>query len=243
MSGPRSVQILDRTHPWDRLNSEGAIAHHAFLHYRDMPASHRSVMPALRIHNRECRGMTPAPGEDYGRKKRPRNYASWWRWSRDYEWDSRAAAWDKSLDLSQRAAIEAAQRDYAAEWVRRRAEFREDAYQDSRAIVAVMRKMLAHPLTEEVTTTHEEATDDGKVLIVRQHITRPSKWTMADVGKLALAAHRMAAMATELSDDEQPVTIQSLHKMLEDVGRGDGIDPSEILREIETMQREEAEAE
>lgn len=233
-SPPMPPIITGRELEWDRRHDESRIAHHAFMHYRDLLQGQRQVRAALVEHMEKCRGVSIAKG------KLPGSYARWRIWRTAYEWDNRVASWDRSLDLSQRAAIESAQRDHAEEWVKRRSDFRESAYQDSRLIADAVRKMLAHPLTEESTSTHEEVTDDGKVLIVRQTIIKPARWTMADVGKLALAAHKMAEMATQLSDDERPLTIQGLHALMEEVGKEDGIDPVELLREIDQMDREDA---
>lgn len=80
--------------PWEPQPEESRAAAHAWTHFRDLPASRRSVDAAYRQHARSCRGRQP------GDKQR----ASWlWTtWARRHRWQQRAAAWDAHLDRQAR---------------------------------------------------------------------------------------------------------------------------------------------
>ena len=87
----------DREYAWERLPGETAVQWRAFLSYRDMPASSRSIRAAwlalLKAEGRQpprYQGTAPS---------------SWRKWSADNQWVARTAEHDGDLDRRARLAM------------------------------------------------------------------------------------------------------------------------------------------
>lgn len=78
---------------WDRRPTETGGAFHAFEHYRDLPASHRSIVAAYNEHLLDCLRRQEGAKRASGR---------WTKWSVDGAWVDRVAAHDVDLGARRR---------------------------------------------------------------------------------------------------------------------------------------------
>src|SRR4029077_16923878 len=77
---------------WEQWEDEPHKAFAAFLIYRDLPASQRSLPNAYRAGT--------------GDPTKEKVSGQWRRWAETYAWQTRAAAYDQHLDALRRAAAE-----------------------------------------------------------------------------------------------------------------------------------------
>ena len=77
---------------WDRLDNEPERAHRAFRTFLSLPCSDRTVVEAYRGHVGNPQAVKPSD--------------TWVRWSRDFAWAERAAAYDDHLEGVRRDAFE-----------------------------------------------------------------------------------------------------------------------------------------
>jgi hypothetical protein len=79
---------------WDRLENEPERAYRAFESYRNLPSSERTLIKAYRQHVGNPDAANPSD--------------TWSRWSSDFAWRERAAAYDAHLDRIRERSIEKA---------------------------------------------------------------------------------------------------------------------------------------
>jgi hypothetical protein len=93
------------TAPWDQLAGESAKAYAAFCLYRDLGPRRSLDEASRRYHHPSGTESTPAPA-----RRAPRATGTVRRWAQDWNWLSRASAWDKETErikqMEQHAAIQ-----------------------------------------------------------------------------------------------------------------------------------------
>ncbi len=77
---------------WDRLENEPERAYRAFECFLSLPSDHRTIVEAYRVHVGNPQAVKPSD--------------TWAKWSRDYAWRERAAAYDAYLTSLRREAHE-----------------------------------------------------------------------------------------------------------------------------------------
>jgi len=77
---------------WDRLHNESERAHRAFQTFLSLPSDDRTVVEAYRGHVGNPEAVKPSD--------------TWFRWSREFAWLERAAAYDDHLVSMRRQAFE-----------------------------------------------------------------------------------------------------------------------------------------
>jgi hypothetical protein len=77
---------------WDRLDNESERAHRAFQTFLSLPSNDRTVVEAYRGHVGNPEAVKPSD--------------TWTRWSRDFAWAERVAAYDEHLASVRREAYE-----------------------------------------------------------------------------------------------------------------------------------------
>ena len=76
---------------WDRQKGETQEAFHAFVHYRDLGPTHRSIAAALASHEDGC-----TTGRQRGKSGAP--LSRWEAWSSKHRWVERARLFDDEMD-------------------------------------------------------------------------------------------------------------------------------------------------
>lgn len=115
--------------PWDRQPNESRQAYEAFLQYRDIDASTRSIREAYR----KATGRTTSDGQP------------WREFSARWNWPARAEAWDDHLRAIEQKATEALRARRAAQLEKLREEQREREMRHAAAIEERATKLLALP--------------------------------------------------------------------------------------------------
>jgi hypothetical protein len=125
---PQSQLELDDAPVWERRHDEPGRAYAAFSAYRDLGPKRtlRDALRAWRAEKPEQKGARWSAVRDL-RSGVP---GTWERWRREYEWETRAAAFDRHGAAIERTAWETAQRDAAEKKARRRLEYEEATYTD-----------------------------------------------------------------------------------------------------------------
>jgi hypothetical protein len=77
---------------WDRLENEPERAHRAFESYRTLPSSERTLIKAYRQHVGNPHAANPSD--------------TWSRWSSEFAWRERAAAYDTHIDRLREKSME-----------------------------------------------------------------------------------------------------------------------------------------
>lgn len=85
---PDAENPLSTPQPWDRLPDESAKAHGAFVLYRSLPSMGRYVRSAYVLYLKE-------QGRDQSDIIGAKPHPAFRKWSKDYQWEERAAAWDQ----------------------------------------------------------------------------------------------------------------------------------------------------
>ena len=151
---------------WTRRDGETAKAYSAFCLYRDM-GSGRSLDAAYCL----------AQGLQKG-SKRVSGY--WQRWYHDFEWKTRAEAYDAHLDDVKRRAE-------AQRWRERGEALVEEQYQLARAMVKKVQQMLQFPLVKQTVES-----ENGPVTV------EPARWTFNSAARLAKVATELGRLAAGL---------------------------------------------
>lgn len=170
---------------WERQPGEGREAFEAFRQYRDIEPRERSIDAAF------C----AATGQQKGNK---RAAGRWTHWSREWEWVSRAEAYDRYLRDLELAAREEAIAKEQALWAERQREAREDEWRHSRMLNDKFRQMAQLPVVEQVVTDPQ-----GRTVIIK-----PVRWTMANLGQLAEIASKLARQAAEMDTANQKADVR-----------------------------------
>ena len=148
---------------WSRMPGESAKAYKAATMYFELRAN-RSLATVA--------------------KNLPNNVSQNGRWSKRWNWVSRAAAFDDYLAKEQRIVFEKEALAEDAKWRRRDAECAEQEFQFGEKCVNKADKMLDFPLTK-ITR------DGGKTTI------KAAKWTLKDAPTMAKAGFKMKSDAIQ----------------------------------------------
>jgi hypothetical protein len=89
---------------WDRLKNEPERAHRAFESYRYLPSAQRTLIEAYRQHVGNPGAAKPSD--------------TWSRWSREFAWRERAAAYDAHMDRLREKSMEKVIQQQAEEQAR-----------------------------------------------------------------------------------------------------------------------------
>ena len=163
---------VDESRPvWERTAGESAKAHEAARVYFEMRASRSLAAVSRRL------GKHASQIE---------------RWSKTYDWVSRAAAFDRYLDAEERKQFAREELALSQKWRQREAELAEREYQIGQKLVSKAEKMLDLPLTRTIT-------EDGKTVI------QPARWTVKDAARLAREGKALSrgAIPVHLNDDAE----------------------------------------
>jgi len=88
------MDIEKKKELWDRLENEPERAYQAFESYRNLPSGKRTLIEAYRQHVSTPYAVKPSD--------------TWSRWSKEFAWRERAAAYDNRLESLRREAHERA---------------------------------------------------------------------------------------------------------------------------------------
>jgi hypothetical protein len=83
---------IEKKELWNRLEYEPERAYRAFECFLSLPSDHRTIVEAYRVHVGNPQAVKPSD--------------TWAKWSRDYAWRERAAAYDAYLESLRREAHE-----------------------------------------------------------------------------------------------------------------------------------------
>jgi hypothetical protein len=83
---------IEKKELWNRLEYEPERAYRAFECFLSLPSNHRTIVEAYRVHVGNPQAVKPSD--------------TWAKWSRDYAWRERAAAYDAYLESLRREAHE-----------------------------------------------------------------------------------------------------------------------------------------
>ena len=159
-------------HPWEKRKSESPQAYAAFNAFLDL-GTERTVVDAYRRHTRK-----PQVRQASGR---------WNKWSRDFEWETRASAYDAHLKQVEMRALEQARIKRALELERRRIQAEDMMWEKFQALSAKVDQMLKIPILE---TTIE----GGKTII------KPARWTFSTLANLIAVMCKLGQLAMEAAD-------------------------------------------
>jgi len=162
----------DESRPgWERMPGESAKAHEAARVYLEMRASRSLAAVARRL------------GKHVSQME---------RWSKRYEWISRAAAFDQHLDGEERKQFERTELAESQKWRQRQVELAEREFQLGQKLVCKAEKMLDLPLTRTIT-------EDGKTVV------QPARWTVKDAARLAREGKALSrgAIPAHLNDEAE----------------------------------------
>ena len=166
------MSCVDELRPiWERTPRESAKAHEAARVYFELRAS-RSLAAVGRRLGKHVSQME--------------------RWSKRYDWISRAAAFDQYLDSEERKQFEREELAHSQKWRQRAAEQAEREYQLGQKLVSKAEKMLDLPLTRTIM-------EDGKTVV------QPARWTVKDAARLAREGKALSrgAIPAHLNDDAE----------------------------------------
>lgn len=104
--------------PWEQQPREPRIAYACFCVYRDL-GTDRSLTKAYREAIARRERESSIPSRRVG-STRNRATGQWHTWSRQWEWEKRAQAWDNHLDRMRRDALEGEHLEYLREHMTRR---------------------------------------------------------------------------------------------------------------------------
>lgn len=155
---------------WDRQPTEPAKAYRAFTVYRDLGVG-RTLRAAAKA------------------MQRSRSLLD--HWSAQWNWISRADAWDAMIRASAQAAYEQGVRAEAERWAQRQNVQRDGEWEMARALMSKAGAMLRFPLA----TARQEEDEEGRVITIVQ----PAKWSMSDAAKLADTAAKLARLAADMA--------------------------------------------
>src|SRR5215208_5653585 len=101
-----TIQVMDiqKRELWDRLENEPERAYRAFECFLSLPSDHRTIVEAYRVYVGNPQAVKPSD--------------TWVKWSRDYAWRERAAAYDDYLASLRREAHEQEIKEQAAQQAR-----------------------------------------------------------------------------------------------------------------------------
>jgi hypothetical protein len=184
------VEVLDMEalHAWDRMEIENAAQFAAFVRYRDLPPSERSV-------RRAYQEELAARGESERDAQAGYLCQSWRLWARKYRWEARAAEWDTYQDkLNQE------------KWMRRRREQREMEWNIAQDLIEKARLMLKFPVSQV-----RHVSEDGRQIT----IVSPTDWKLSDIAKLVNAASRIARLSANMATSHERVSVDELDERIE----------------------------
>ena len=104
-----------------------------------------------------------------------------------YEWSKRAQAWDVAQVESENV-----------EWIERRRKLREKEWAVALSLIAKAEQMLVFPLA----ATSLRHSDDGQTTITEY---KPTRWSMADAGRLMDTASKLARLAAEMATSHERI--------------------------------------
>lgn len=187
--------------PWDLRPGESSKLYGRFNEFLLM-GSRRSVYAVYLAEYLEKRGLDGKARGSAQKRARPSLPRSWKAAAEQWEWSTRADAWDHAMRLRSQQ-----------KWEDRRDELRSLEWKTAQALIAKAQNMLEYPLA--TTSREERGGEDGKIIAVTTVI--PARWGMGDAGRLLDTASKLgrlaAGMATnieerrdkpaeEMSDDE-----------------------------------------
>ncbi len=159
--------------PWDLQEGETSKAHKAFVDYLEL--TDRSL---VKLAEKYTKG-TP--------KVRQLK-----RWSGQYDWVNRAAAWDAHILAEVRQQNE-------RQLIERRAKVQETEWDDAEALRKRAAEIDNLPLTKRV-LTDTQTSDDGKT-ITNYYTIEPVRATARDAARLREAASKLSRLSTGLETD------------------------------------------
>jgi hypothetical protein len=95
------MAFTDTPQSWEPASFASPQRAHAFVHYRDLPVTQRSIRRAYDDHHQRCLGQSSSKRAASGR---------WFLWASEDDWVGRVGAWDSHLDALRREKVQAEQR-------------------------------------------------------------------------------------------------------------------------------------
>lgn len=197
--------------PWDHLPSESVKAYRAFKQYLDI-GDGRTIQKAWMIVYDHPEGGQ-SPGFMY-------------KWSADYDWSARVAAYDVYMNNLEQSAREEEIRKAAAKWAERRESLREAEFEVAEKLLAKAREMVDWPLkiVDYVTDNYGRFS---------RTIIHPTDWKIRDIATLLNIASKIGRAATEIPDNTGRAKIpqEELRFMAEMLADQLGITADELMNQ------------
>ncbi|HPW54270.1 MAG TPA: hypothetical protein PLP31_00875 [Thermoanaerobaculaceae bacterium] len=186
---------------WDRQPQESGKAYGAFLVFRDLGPA-RTVEEA-------ARRAYPPGGPERGRegaKEEPRGKRARGRlghvtlWARQWNWQTRALAWDAHQQRIALGAAEERARQHGRELADKLREHEERALALASQVMDKVEEMLAFPVAVEST----EVDADGNTV----KVIRPARWSFRDVAILLEKADALIRLALGAETSRTAVKVE-----------------------------------
>lgn len=183
--------------PWERWPEESDRAFGGFMTYLNMQPGNRSVDGAYRL----FMGRAEATKKLDGWKAKAQGYFI--EWSRRFQWDARARAWDDEIVRQTQQEIINRAADESLKWQRRRQEMIERQWRQAAALADKVDAMLSLPITERKMTEEKEVTDaDGTKKVVQYITIKPANWKLHDAARLAERSSILSGRAAQMASLE-----------------------------------------
>lgn len=135
-----------------------------------------------------------------GRQKSKGASPSWRKQAKEWQWESRAEAWDKQ----QQNKTEQRWEKSNLEWQKRREEQRQVEWDLSQSLIEKAQEMMQMPLVIK------RIENEGSTVIIM-----PARWTMRDIPAYLDTASRLAAIATERDKQSDTAELEALKTLVE----------------------------
>lgn len=191
----------DERQPWELRDGEPIIWHNRLMAWLRHPK--RSL---LAVYNAERQAQHEKARKSAAFKPAQSVPSTWNDIKREYEWDTRARAYDEHRTAREERL-----------WEKRKRRLREEEWKAYQQLLDKARQMLVFPLAR----THRETSEDGKTIITT---VNPSKWALRD----ATAFFELASKLGRLASGQET---ESISVDFRKAARDAGFDPDDPLIE------------
>lgn len=183
---------------WDQRANESGQAFKAFSSYRDL-GPERTYAAAYRTSTKKPKA------ELSGR---------WNLWSRRYQWETRAKAYDSHLEFIKQQARERALIQREQEWARRREQIRDRGWAVGEGLLAKAEQMMKLPIITQVNDVvqEERVDEDGKkyLVTIKRTIVNPARFNFSDAARLQDTAIELMRLSAGLSTDHVSADVMTM---------------------------------
>ena len=162
--------------PWEQQKGETSKSFAYFRAYCDLSPIDRSYSAAAKVVCKDQNTLRAA--------------------SRNWNWESRAAAFDEQMAMLMAESQAKALQKRAEVWAERQFKVREKDWEFHEKLLDKASKMLEFPLARVT----KKSSKDGEVTIVE-----PIKWFMGDIPKVVQTASQLGRLAAEMETSRQKI--------------------------------------